>query len=260
MTIAVAVVNIALGVAYCGYGVMTAVEMKRDWRSFGFSHFGAAWIFMAFTCGPHHLAHGLHLGFEGRDGGLLDLVTVVVGLPVGAMWLYLRVEAFFGGRGDRFVPGTPSWLHLVPYLGVAYVVGIVAALLSVAGGHAQVSAAAVASAALIGIYMAIGWFVTRTQLANRPSSGGWSVSGLCLSAIFPTCALMHAVFGAYALAGIYHHDIHGFVIDWLSIPAGLYFLWVIRRLYRDALTDWNEGPDEVPVVAAPVAEAHVLVP
>jgi hypothetical protein len=71
--------------------------------------------------------------------------------------------------------------------------------------------------------------------------GGWSVSGLCLSAIFPTCALMHAVWASYAISGQYHHDVHGFVIDWLSVPGGLYFLWVVRSLYRDALHDWNEG-------------------
>jgi len=114
MTAAVAVVNLVLGMAYTCYGVLTAVEMKRDWRTLGFSHFGAAWILMAFTCGPHHLAHGVHVGLEGRDGGVLDLLSVVVGLPVGVLWLYLRIEAFAGGRGDRFVPGTPLWLSAVP--------------------------------------------------------------------------------------------------------------------------------------------------
>jgi hypothetical protein len=82
--------------------------MRRDWRSFGFSHFGAAWIAMAFTCGPHHLAHGIHVGLEGRPGGPLDLLAVVVGLPVGVGWLSLRLEAFFGGRGDRFILGEPG--------------------------------------------------------------------------------------------------------------------------------------------------------
>ncbi|HET9444550.1 MAG TPA: hypothetical protein VFO65_14590, partial [Acidimicrobiales bacterium] len=111
MTAAVAVVNVVLGLAYCGYGVVTMVEMARDWRTFGFSHFGAAWTCMAFTCGPHHLAHGIHVGLEGRPGGPLDLLAVLVGLPVGVLWLYLRLEAFGGGRGDRFVPGTPWWLR-----------------------------------------------------------------------------------------------------------------------------------------------------
>ena len=74
----------------------------------GFSHFGAAWIAMAFTCGPHHWVHGVHLGFEGRAAGVLDFVAVLVGVPAGVIWFLLRVEAFRGGRGDRFIRGTPG--------------------------------------------------------------------------------------------------------------------------------------------------------
>jgi hypothetical protein len=37
------------------------------------------------------------------------------------------------------------------------------------------------------------------------------------------------------------------------VPAGLYFLWVVRELYRDSLSDWNDGPDAVKPVAADVA-------
>jgi hypothetical protein len=102
-----------------------------------------------------------------------------------------------------------------------------------------------ANVILVGLYMAVGWFVLRTQLANRASMGGWSVSGLCLSAIFPTCAVMHAVWAVYAVADRYAQDGHGLLIDWLSVPAGIYFLGVVRGLYRDSLRDWNDGPGEV---------------
>jgi hypothetical protein len=252
MTAAVAVVNLVLGVAYCGYGVMTIIEMRRDWNTFGFSHFGLAWIFMAFTCGPHHLFHGIHLAFEGRHGEDLDLLAVVVGLPVGVTWLVLRVEAFFGGRGDRFVPSTPRWLRAVPVGAVLYLAILGRGLFGVGRSHFEPFGqgllsltVAVANIALVGIYMAIGYVILRTQLANRPGIGGWSVSGLCLSMIFPTCALMHGVWAAYSLSGHFHFDEHGFFIDLASIPAALYFLWVVRGLYRDALSDWNEGPAEV---------------
>jgi hypothetical protein len=242
----VAISNIVLGVAYTGYGMMTVIEMKRDWRTFGFSHFGAAWICMAFTCGPHHLDHGLHVAVDGRLGGPLDLLAVAVGLPVGVLWLGLRVEAFLGGRGDRFVPGDPRWLRAAPAASGIYLGVIGAACALVLAGHRVTPGFAVwANVILVGLYMAVGWFVLRTQLANRPSMGGWSVSGLSLSVIFPTCALMHAVWATYAVAGRYQQDGHGLVIDWLSVPAGLYFLAVVRGLYRESLRDWNDGPGEV---------------
>ena len=252
----VAVTNLVLGVAYTGYGMMTAIEMKRDWRTFGFSHFGAAWITMAFTCGPHHLDHGLHVALDGRVGGPLDLLAVVVGLPVGVLWLWLRVEAFVGGRGDRFIPGDPRWLQRAPVASGVYLFAVVLASAGVlAGPQVSPGSAVWANVILVGLYMAVGWFVVRTQLANRPSMGGWSVSGLCLSAIFPTCALMHAVWAVYAVAGRYQQDGHGLLIDWLSVPAGIYFLTVVRGLYRESLRDWNEGPAEVAPDAAPVVPA-----
>ena len=247
MTAAVALANLVLGVAYTGYGVITAAEMRRDWRSFGFSHFGAAWIAMAFTCGPHHLVHGLHLAFEGRTGGALDLLAVAVGMPVGVVWLSLRVEAFRGGRGDRFILDEPRWLRAMPAASAVYLAVLAAGValrLDGVGRSANVISV-LPNLALVGIYVAVGWFIVRTQLRNHPLMGGWSVSGLCLSAIFPTCALMHGIFAAYALAGAYHLDLHGSIVDWLSVPAGAYFLWVVRRLYRDSLRDWNQGPDEV---------------
>jgi hypothetical protein len=243
----VAIANIVLGVAYTGYGMMTAIEMKRDWRTFGFSHFGAAWVCMAFTCGPHHLDHGLHVAAAGRLGGPLDLLAVLVGLPVGVLWLWLRLEAFLGGRGDRFIVGDPRWLRAAPAVSGLYVAALTIACAAVlAGPRARPGFAVWANLVIVALYIAVGWFVLRTQIANRPNLGGWSVSGLCLSVIFPTCALMHGVWAAYAVAGRYQQDGHGLAIDWLSIPSGIYFLFVVRSLYRDSLRDWNDGPDEVP--------------
>src|SRR5437016_13216290 len=114
MILAVALVNIALGVAYTSYGIITALEMKNDWRSFGFSHFGMAWIAMAFTCGPHHFVHGLHMLLTHHQPGLLDVVSVAVGFPAGVTWFLLRIEAFSGGRGNRFVSGSPLWVAAIP--------------------------------------------------------------------------------------------------------------------------------------------------
>jgi hypothetical protein len=244
----VAVVNLVLGTAYTGYGVMTAVELKREWRALGFSRFGVAWIFMAFTCGPHHLVHGVHVGLEGHTGGYLDLFSVVVGLPMGVLWLALRIEAFAGGRGDRFIAGTPPWLRAMPTVAAVYLTVLIAASLRQPLGDGELGAMVWINGALVAIYMAIGWFLLRTQLRNHEPMAGWSLSGISLTAVFPTCALMHAVWAVYALGGTYDTDVHLLVVDWLAVPAGLYFLWVVRGLYRDSLHDWNR-PDDPEVVA-----------
>lgn len=239
MRATVAILNLALGAVYTGYGIITAIEMKRGWKTFGFSHFGAAWIAMAFTCGPHHLAHGYHVAFAGRSGGLLDVVAVVAGLPAGAAFIWLRVEAFLGGRGDRFIPGTPAWLLSVPVVAGMYVTALVAAAIAVGRGGLMFTSTSVPNVLLFGIYMMIGYFLLRTQLRNREPMGGWSLSGTSLTAVFPTCALMHAVWILYAAVGVYHFDVRGFTIDWLGVPAGLYFLFVVRALYRQSVRDWN---------------------
>jgi hypothetical protein len=249
----VALTNIVLGIAYCGYGVMTAVEMRRDWRTLGFTHFGMAWLLMAFTCGPHHLVHGVHVLFEGRQGGVLDLYSVVVGLPAGVAWLALRVEAFAGGRGDRFIGGDPLWVRALPAAASLYAATLVVGVVATVAGSLHPTPLVVPNLFLVVIYLAISWFVLRTQLRNHPQLGGWSLSGLSLAVIFATCALMHGVMAAYTATGAYAFDIHGLVIDWLSLPAALYFLSVVRGLYRNAIHDWNAA-----VVDADPLPAHAL--
>jgi len=251
MSLLVALTNLVLGTAYCGYGVMTAVEMRRDRRTHGFSHFGTAWILMAFTCGPHHLVHAVHILLEGRRGGALDLYSVVVGLPAGVTWLALRIEAFTGGRGDRFIAGDPLWLRLLPAASALYGGSLVIGIAATAGGSVHLTAAVVPNLGLVVIYLAISWFVLRTQLRNHPELGGWSLSGLSLAVIFATCALMHAVMAVYTATGAYAFDVHGLVVDWLSVPAGLYFLSVVRGLYRDAIHDWNAVVDADPLTGGP---------
>jgi len=237
----VAILNMAVGSVYLVIGTLVMIDLKRGWKTSGFSHFGAGFIALAFTCGPHHLAHGLHI-FEGRPPGALDLLAVLVGLPAAATFSLLRIEAFRGGRGDRFVSGTPGWLFAQPTLAGIYVTAIAAAAFQVGKGKMHFPPTILPNVLLICIYMTIGYFLLRTQFNNHRSSKGWSVSGLSLSGVFPTCAMMHAVWTLYAITGQYHFDIHGFVIDWISVPAGLYFLWAVHALYRESLRDWNRIP------------------
>jgi hypothetical protein len=66
---------------------------------------------------------------------------------------------------------------------------------------------------------------------------------------------MHVLYATYAATGLYNDvDWHGLIIDWVSVPAVVYFLWVVRGLYRQSLKDWNRKIyDSVPDRAAAVA-------
>jgi hypothetical protein len=242
MTAAVGGLNIVLGLVYTQYGSMTLVEMLRNRRAMGFSHFGAAWIAMAFTCGPHHWIHGIHIVAEGRAAGPLDLAAVLIGFPAGVIWFLLRVEAFRGGSGDRLWTGNPLWVLALPTMAGIYVTAFAAAAIQSGGFDLGRVAVALPNLLLIGIYLGIGWFLAQTQVANRRPLGGWSVSGLALAIIFPTCAGMHAIYALYTLNGRYAVDIHGLTADLVAVPAGLYFLWVVRALYRGTFADWNGSP------------------
>jgi hypothetical protein len=90
----------------------------------------------------------------------------------------------------------------------------------------------------------------RTQLANHALTHGWSLSGLSLTIVFPTCGLMHVMFVVYATTGQYDVGWHGLLIDWLAVPAAIYFLWVVRSLSLGSLTDWNEGSTGVQLQSA----------
>jgi len=244
MTLTLAALSVGLGLVYLFVGLIIFIDLKRGWSTMGFSHFGFAVIALAVTCGPHHLEHGLHLAVAGRQPGLLELVTVVVGLPAGAAWVFLRVEAIRGGRGDRFITSTPAWMRRAPQAGVAYLTAVVvlaAAVVVFAPSAAVFTPRMVPNVLLVGFYATIAYYLLRTQLANRPHLGGWSLSGLALSLVFFTCALMHLAWVSYAMAGRYDVDSHGLAIDWLSLPAALYFLWVVRSLYLGSLRDWNRS-------------------
>jgi hypothetical protein len=245
MNASIGALNILLGVIYLLIGTIVLIELIRDRRAMGFSHFGAAFVALAFTCGPHHLVHGVHVGFEGRAGGGLDLVAVLVGLPAGAVWFLLRLEAFRGGRGDRFVAGSPGWVLALPTIVAVYLTAMAAVMIQ--GGAVDVShlGAILPNVLLVALYSAIAYYLVRTQLGNRRPLGGWSVSGLGLTLVFVTCTVMHVVYGYYGLNGKYLVDSHGLLTAWVAVPAAAYFLRVVHALYRGTFHDWNGAPGQV---------------
>ena len=61
--------------------------------------------------------------------------------------------------------------------------------------------------------------------------------------VFPTCAIMHGVYAYLQVKGVYADDLHMSILDWISVPAAMYFLWVVHSLYRGAFHDWNGAPE-----------------
>lgn len=255
MSSTVAIINLIIGAVYTSYGVMTVADLRRNWSTLGPSHFGFAWIAMAFTCGPHHLEHGLHILTTDRSGGPLDLAAVVVGLPAGVLWFLLRLEAQIGGRGDRTVSGTPRWLESVPSIFAVYVVAITTGAVATLTRSSTFDNRLLANVALVVLYNAIAYVLLRTQLQNHESLGTWSVSGLSLTLIFTTCAAMHAVWAVYGATGRYLIDAHLFAIDVVAVPAAVYFLWVVGSLNRGTLSDWTADVDTAPQRADDELEA-----
>ena len=248
--------NLVLGLVYLGYGLMTIDDLRRSRGPRTRSHFAYAWIAMAFTCGPHHLEHGLHVLTTELVGGGLDLLAVVVGAPAAVIWFLLRLEARGGGRGDRSITGTPPWLEALPTLGAIYLVGFTTAALLIVSGTGRIDVRLLPNALLVGLYVGVGWVLGRTQARSRRLTGRWSLSGLSLATVFPTCALMHATWIVYVASGAYVVDRHLLVIDTLSVPAAIYFLWVMAAIGSGRLTDGSTAADDARgATAEPVTAA-----
>jgi len=225
------------GLAYTGLGIITVYELLRHRRTRGFSHFGAAFAVMAFTCGPHHLVHAYRHLVQGEHPHGPMSAALALGLTPALIFIALRCEAAFGGRGDRLIPRTPLAIHTLPLL-VAAVAG---ATTYEALRHALAMpwhpATLVPNVFLFINYVFVGLFTWRTQIARRPLLGGWSLSGLAMSGVFLTCGGSHLVAGLLT-----HPDGLGIVLDNIGVPASFYFLWAVHRLHRDSTRDWNRRP------------------
>lgn len=235
MTIVAGILAMLTGLAYAGLGVIAVYELGRDRKTRGFSYLGGAFALMAATCGPHHLVHAEHhlLWGEAVNGPML--AALAVGFVPGGIFVLLRIEALLGGRGDRFVSGTPVLVAALPWMVAA---GSGAIVWEAIGEARDLNAVGLAANFLLFTnYTVVGVLVLRTQLARRPSLGGWSVSGLAMGGVFVTCGVAHLVAGLATPA-----DWHTLLFDVPGVPFSVYFLWVVRSLHRNSLRDWNRRP------------------
>ena len=235
MTLAAGILALLTGLAYSGLGVLAVYELGAEHRTRGFSYLGGGFALMAATCGPHHLVHAEHhlIWGEAVSGPMLG--ALAIGLVPGAIFVLLRIEATLGGRGDRFVTGTPVLLAALPWAVAAASAVRVWEAIGAARDLNPVSL--VANFLLFVNYLVVGVLVLRTQLARRPGLGGWSVSGLSMGGVFVTCGVAHLVAGLATPA-----DWHTLLFDVPGVPFSIYFLWVVRSLHRNSLRDWNRRP------------------
>jgi hypothetical protein len=230
-----AALSLLTGAAYTALGIITVYELIRHRRTRGFSHFGVAFAIMAFTCGPHHLLHAFHvlLGHEHQHPELIS--ALALGVLPAVFFIGLRIEAAFGGRGDRLISSRAA--TALPWLMVA-VSGAV--IYEAARGGVRIGIdprALIPNVILFVNYMLVGYFMARTQLARRPLMDAWSLSGIAMSAVFLTCAVSHLVAGLVTTPGFAR-----IVLDNFAVPTSFYFLWAVHRLHRDSARDWNRRP------------------
>ena len=235
MTPLAGVLALLTGLAYAGLGVLAVYEMGRNHRTRGFSYLGGAFALMAATCGPHHLVHAEHHLLWGEAAALPMVLALAIGFVPGAVFVALRIEAILGGRGDRFLSGSPVVFSMLPWVIVGAYGAIVWEALELVREPLTLGLAA--NGALFLSYTVVGVIVLRTQLARRPGLGGWSVSGLALGGVFVSCGISHLVAGLTTPG-----DWHTLLFDIPGVPFSLYFLWVVRGLHRNSLRDWNRRP------------------
>ena len=251
-----------IGLAYTGLGLLTIYELCRERHRRGLSQFGMAFALMAFTCGPHHLLRGLDTYTSPMDPSPGTFFALLVGLPAGLVFVGLRIEALFGGPGDRTLQYLPGFVPMLAVFAAASGGAIIAGLLLT--GARLHGLFVLSNVVLIASYLAVGWYILSTQVTRYPRTRTWSLSGVALGFVFPTCALMHAahVLSGHAYkvseatagtAGHVHDTLLAsashthwapalVVLDTIGIPASVWFLVVVRRLYHQGMSDWNRKP------------------
>ena len=258
MSLVIGIGSLLIGFAYLGLGLLSAWETFSLHRYRGWSRFGIGFSLMAASCGPHHLIHGWH-ALRGGSISWPMLAATCIGLPAGLIFVGLRIETALGGRGDRR-PGCSRYWPVALAAAFAIAVGLLTGwtlgrptsiftsqsmctALGLSGrtgvpgaGFDFTSGTFMANLFVAITYGMVGWYLADYQVRRYVAEGGWSLSGVSLSGVFFSCALMHLV---YAMT-----EHHGATLpfDLLGVPASVYFLWIVKRVHNDSVVDWNRRP------------------
>lgn len=258
LALVVGIGNLLIGLAYTGLGLLSAWESFSLRRYRGWSRFGIGFSLMAASCGPHHLIHGWHAIQEGTSSGPMLAVTLL-GLPAGLTFVGLRFETALGGQGDRRI-GSSRYGAASLGISFALAVGWLAgwtlarpapafpsqAVCTVFGlsvrsgipwaGFDFTTASFLANLFVVVTYGMVGWYLADYQVRRHVGERAWSLSGVSLSGVFFTCALMHLIYATT------ERHFATLPFDLLGIPASVYFLWIVKRVHNDSVVDWNRRP------------------
>jgi hypothetical protein len=258
MSLVIGLSNLAIGLAYAGLGLLSVWEAVTLHRYRGWSRFGIGFSMMAASCGPHHLAHGWHI-LQGESVSWPMLAATLMGLPAGLIFIWLRLEAMWGGQGERWVAASPhratllagaftivagwlaAWAFALSAADFAYQVlctsaGVVTRVADPGGGVDLVSVTFLTNAFVTVTYGMVGWCLADRQVRRHLATGAWSLSGVALTGVFFTCAQMHLIDATTNGSALM------LIFDLIGVPASVYFLWVVKQVHNDSLIDWNRRP------------------
>jgi hypothetical protein len=258
MSLIIGLSNLAIGLAYAGLGLLSAWEAISLHRYRGWSRFGLGFTLMAASCGPHHLSHGWHV-LHGGSVSWPMLVATVIGLPAGLIFVWLRLEAMLGSQGERWITASPAqavllagaftivagWLASgafaqgaadLSFQSLCTSAGLVAPDAASWTGVDFTSVTFLTNAFVAVTYGMVGWYLADRQVRRHLTHGGWSLSGVALTGVFFTCALMHFIDATTRGSDLM------LVFDLIGIPASIYFLWVVQQVHNDSVMDWNRRP------------------
>jgi hypothetical protein len=256
MSLVIGIGSLMIGIAYAGLGALSAWETISLHRYRGWSRFGIGFSLMAASCGPHHLVHGWHV-LQGEAISYPMFAATLIGLPAGLTFVLLRFETVLGGQGDRWVALSAhramllvgvftlaagvlaAWTFAQPGADLAFQFLCSSAGLAgggTGGGIDYGSVTFLANIFVVIAYGLVGCYLADRQVRSYLTNGGWSLSGAALTGVFFTCAQIHFIDATTAGSDSL------LFFDLIGIPASIYFLWVVKQVHNDSVTDWNRRP------------------